>query len=143
MDVGKAFHWVSVLVDEGREMLSCKVFASEEGIEAVRSGIAAPGAERAFFCVDVTGGPARLLEAVLQGHGERVSYLSGTALNRACDAYRGSGHKSDSRDARVIADQLRTRRRAFRRPAPAMRPQPRRAPCSPTAATSCRTKSGA
>lgn len=99
--------------DEGREVLSRKVSATEEDIEGVRSQIGALGAERAFFCVDMMGGPATLLEAVLQGHGERVFYLSGTALNRARDGYRGGEHKSDPRDARVIADQLRMRWRSL------------------------------
>ena len=114
VDVGKAFHWVSVLDDEGREVLSRQVLATEEDIEAVCSQIAGlNGEERAFFCVDMMGGPATLLEAVLQGYGERVFYLSGTALNRARDAYRGGEHKSDPRDARVIADQLRMRWRSL------------------------------
>ncbi len=113
IDVGKTFHWASVLDDEGREVLSRKVLATEEDIEAFRSQVGALGAERAFFCVDMMGGPATLLEAVLPGHGERVFYLSGTALNRARDAYRGGEHKSDPRDARVIADQLRMRWRSL------------------------------
>ena len=40
VDVGKAFHWVHVLDDEGDEVLSRKVWATEEDIEAAYSEIA-------------------------------------------------------------------------------------------------------
>jgi transposase len=54
-----------------------------------------------------------LLEAVLLSRGERVRYVSGTVVNRARDAYPGGEHKSDPRDARVIADQVRMRWRSL------------------------------
>lgn len=49
---------------------------------------------------------------MLNGRGERVFHLPGTAVNRARDGYRGE-HKSDRGDARVIADQLRMRWRSL------------------------------
>lgn len=58
------------------------------------------------------GEPATLLEAVLLGRGERVLYVPGRTVDRARDAYRGEA-KSDPRDAKVIADQLRLRRRSL------------------------------
>lgn len=110
VDVGKAFHWVHVLDDEGEEVLSRKVWATEEDIEAAYSEIAGlNGAEERAFCIDISGGPATLLEAVLLGHGDRVFYLPGMAVNRARDTYPGGERKSDKEDARVIADQLRMR----------------------------------
>jgi transposase len=45
---------------------------------------------------------------VLLGRGERVFHVPGIAVNRARDAYPGEA-KSDSKDAHVIADQLRLR----------------------------------
>jgi hypothetical protein len=42
--------------------------------------------------------------------GVRLVYVSGLAVNRACQGTRGGESKSDPRDARVIADQVRTRR---------------------------------
>lgn len=107
-DVGKAFHWVCVLDGEGEEVLSRRVEASEEELEAACSEIAALGEERTVG-IDLMGGPATLLEAVLIERGEKIFHVPGIAVNRARDAYPGES-KSDARDARVIADQLRLRR---------------------------------
>jgi len=46
--------------------------------------------------------------------GERVRYIPGTAVNKVCDAYPGGEHKSDPKDAFVIADQLRLRWKSLR-----------------------------
>jgi hypothetical protein len=43
--------------------------------------------------------------------GERIFHIPGVAINRARDAY-GGETKSDPRDARLIADQLRLRWRS-------------------------------
>jgi transposase len=110
-DVGKAFHWVCVLDDEGEEVLSRRVEATEEDLEAACSQIEALGEDRAVG-IDLMGGPATLLEAILLGRGERLFHVPGIAVNRARDAYPGES-KSDARDARVIADQLRLRRGAL------------------------------
>jgi transposase len=111
-DVGKAFHWVCVLDDEGDCLLSRRVEATEADIEAALSEIerlCAPS-ER-MVGLDLTGGPATLLEALLLVRGERVFRVSGIAVNRARETYVGGERKSDPGDARVIADQLRFRRR--------------------------------
>lgn len=110
-DVGKAFHWVCVLDGEGEEVLSRRVEASEEDLEAACSEVAALGGERTVG-LDLVGGPATLLEAVLFERGEQVFHVPGVAVNRARDAYPGEA-KTDARDARVIADQLRLRRGAL------------------------------
>jgi transposase len=110
-DVGKAFHWLSVLDEEGEEVLSRRVEASEEDLEAACSEIAALGGERTVG-LDLMGGPATLLEAILLERGEKLFHVPGIAVNRARDAYPGES-KSDARDALVIADQLRLRRRSL------------------------------
>ena len=107
-DVGKAFHWVCVLDGEGEEVLSRKVEAVEEDLESICSEVERLGGERTIG-LDLVGGPATLLEAVLIERGERVFHVPGVAVNRARDAYPGEA-KTDARDARVIADQLRLRR---------------------------------
>ena len=47
---------------------------------------------------------------MLLGGGERLFHVPGIAVNRARDAYPQGEAKSDSKDAHVIADQLRLRR---------------------------------
>lgn len=110
-DVGKAFHWAVVLDDEGEVILSRRVEATEQDIEGCCEEIAALGGERRV-AIDLLGGPAALLEAILLDRGEHVFHLPGIAVNRAREGYRGE-HKSDRRDAGVIADQLRMRRRSL------------------------------
>lgn len=113
-DVGKAFHWLCVLDDEGGVLLSRRVEATEEDIEAACSQIRALGSsQERTVAVDMMGGPATLLEAILLGHGERVFYLPGMSVNRAREGYQGE-QKSDRGDARVIAEQLRMRWRSLR-----------------------------
>ena len=106
-DVGKAFRWLCVLDEEGEEVLSRRVEATEEDLEASCSEVERLGGERTVG-IDLLGGPATLLEAVLLGRGERVLHVPGIAVNRARDAYPGEA-ESDSKDAHVIADQLRLR----------------------------------
>jgi hypothetical protein len=101
-DVGKGAHWVCVLDGEGEVILSRGVEATEEALEAVCSEIAALGVSgERVVGVDLTGGPAALLEAVLFGRGERVGYVPGTAVNKAREAYAGGEQESDKQDAFV------------------------------------------
>ena len=58
-DVGKAFHWVCVLDEEGEEAISRRVDATEEDLEASCEEIAALGGDRAVG-IDLTGEPADL-----------------------------------------------------------------------------------
>jgi predicted NBD/HSP70 family sugar kinase len=86
-DVGKGAHWVCVLDGQGEVVLSRKVEATEEALEAVCSEIAALGvSDERVVGIDLTGGVAALLEAVLLERGEKVRYLPGTAVNKAREA---------------------------------------------------------
>jgi hypothetical protein len=60
--------------------------------------------------LDVVGGIAGLAQAMLGAAGFRLVHVSGLAVNRARQGTSGGESKSDPRDARVIADQVRTRR---------------------------------
>ena len=60
--------------------------------------------------LDVIGGIAGLAEAMLAEAGFRLVHVPGLAVNRARQGTVGGENKSDPRDARVIADQVRTRR---------------------------------
>ncbi len=55
-DVGKAFHWLCVLDEEGEEVLSRRVEATEEDLEAALSEVAQLGWE-CTFGIDLLGGP--------------------------------------------------------------------------------------
>ena len=91
-------------------LLSRRVEATEEALEAFCSEIAELGVtDERVVGIDLTGGAASLLEAVLLGRGEKVRYVPGTAVNKAREAYAGGEQKSDPKDAFVIADQLRLR----------------------------------
>ena len=67
-DVGKAFHWVCVLDRGGGVLLSRRVEATERELGGRREEIAAFGApgDRSIG-LDLVGGPATLLQAVLLG----------------------------------------------------------------------------
>lgn len=107
-DIGKTFHWVCVLDGEGEEVLSRKVEAVEEDLETFCSEVKRLGGERTVG-LDLTGGPATLLQTVLIERGERVFHVPGVTVNRARDAYPGEA-KTDARDTRVIAEPLKLRR---------------------------------
>lgn len=55
------------------------------------------------------GGIATLLEVMLLDSDLRVVHVPGPAVNRARRGTRGGEHKSDPKDAMVIADQVRMR----------------------------------
>lgn len=59
--------------------------------------------------VDMTAGTAGLLLAMLVEAGVRCVYLQGASVARARRQARGGENKTDPRDARAIADQLRIR----------------------------------
>jgi transposase len=58
--------------------------------------------------VDLRDGAAALMLALLAAGGEQIVYVPGRMVNRMTGAYRGEG-KTDAKDARVIADQVRMR----------------------------------
>ena len=62
-----------------------------------------------MWAIDLAGGSASLVIALLLQHGQRVVYLPGIAVNRASAGYRGE-EKTDAKDAAIIADQARMRR---------------------------------
>lgn len=56
--------------------------------------------------IDLADGGAALAIAILFNHDQAVRYISGRAIQRASESYRGEG-KTDAKDAAVIADQVR------------------------------------
>jgi transposase len=105
VDVGREFHWAHVLDASGRELLSCRVENDEAEISKLIDE-ALSFAEEVVWALDQPGGSAALLLALLWERNQRIVYVPGLTVDRARDTYRGES-KTDARDARVIADQLR------------------------------------
>jgi transposase len=112
IDVAKDFHWVQAVDRRDSEIaFSGRVdntppalAAFVEQLEALRDrGPLKVG-------IDVVGGIASVLTAMLLAAGIEVVHVPGLAVNRAREGTTGGEHKSDPRDAAVIADQVRHRR---------------------------------
>lgn len=117
IDVAKEFHWaVATRADpvtgKARTIVSHRVDNTPTGIAELIAELAdLVGGERAALVVgiDILGGIARLLEAMLHDAGLPTVHVPGLAVKVNRRATRGGEHKSDPRDARVIADLVRAR----------------------------------
>lgn len=111
IDVAKEFHWATAIDERGGEQLSRRVDNDPAAIQALIDELEqlrlADGA--VTVGIDVVGGIASLLTAMLAEAGFALVHVPGLAVNRARQGTSGGEHKSDPRDARVIADQVRTR----------------------------------
>ncbi|QKW11930.1 transposase [Verrucosispora sp. NA02020] len=89
------------VVDDDTVVLSEKIPNDQQAI----SGIAGRLGKRRKpirWAVDLRGGPASLLLAVLFDRGADVRYVSGTVTSRMAEAFHGE-RKTDAHDAYVIA----------------------------------------
>ncbi|MFI6098289.1 IS110 family transposase [Lentzea sp. NPDC051213] len=116
IDVAKELHWAVATVPDphtgkARTVLSRKVDNTPEGISGLIDDIAELESRHgpAVAGIDILGGIARLLECLLQAAGVRLVHVPGLAVKVNRRATRGGEHKSDPRDARVIADLVRSR----------------------------------
>lgn len=108
IDVAKDAHWVTAIDGTGQVVLDQPVANTPSALSALAEQLGQLGGERRIG-LDVLGGIASLLTAMLLAAGEHLVHVPGLAVNRAREGTRGGDHKSDPRDARVIADQVRTR----------------------------------
>jgi len=108
IDVAKEAHWATALDELGRVLLDHRVENTPPEIAHLVEALHALGGERRVG-VDVVGGIATLLCALLLDAGETLVHVPGLAVNRARQGTTGGEAKSDPRDARVIAEQVRTR----------------------------------
>jgi transposase len=112
IDVAKDFHWAqavdrrdsAVLFSGGVDNTPAALAELVESLEGLRER------GRVTVGIDVVGGIAGLLTAMLLEAGIEVVHVSGLAVNRAREGTSGGEHKSDPRDAAVIADRVRHRR---------------------------------
>jgi transposase len=111
IDIAKEFHWAAAIDERSGELLGRRVDNDPAAIESLLEELRRlqAGHGPVTVGIDVVGGIASLLTAMLLEAGFRVVDVPGLAVNRARQGTTGGEHKSDPRDARVIADQVRTR----------------------------------
>lgn len=108
IDIAKELHWVAAIGGAGEILLDRKLANTpDDMLRLVDELKALPGPLRVG--IDVLGGIAALAQAVLLEAGFELVHVSGLSVNRARQGTVGGESKSDPRDARVIADQVRTR----------------------------------
>jgi transposase len=108
LDVGKQEHFADVLDDQGERLFSRAVANDQADLEALLDRAAQHGTPG--LVIDQLGSIAQLALAVAARRGMPVAYVPGLVMRRAADLYPGEA-KTDRRDAYVIADTGRTRRK--------------------------------
>jgi len=108
IDAAKTVHWAVAVDEEGRVVLDRAVENDPKAIDALVADLHGLGAD-IVIGLDVVGSFARFLEAVLLAEGFTLVHTPGIAVNRAGQGFAGGERKSDPRDARTIADLVRTR----------------------------------
>lgn len=110
-DIAKEFHWLAVADDRSRLLLSHRVDNDPQAIDAAVAELLAVQAEHGPVVVglDILGGIAGLLTAILLAADLRCVHVPGLVVNRARRGTRGGENKSDPRDAKVIAEQVMLR----------------------------------
>ncbi|HTR11941.1 MAG TPA: IS110 family transposase [Roseiarcus sp.] len=108
IDIAKEMHWVTAIDSNGAVLIDHKLANTASEIAELIEELARLG--RAMRVgLDVLGGIADLAEAMLAAAGLTLVHVPGMAVNRARRGTVGGENKSDPRDARTIADQVRTR----------------------------------
>jgi transposase len=110
IDLAKQVHWVVARTHEGTTLINRKLDNTPTAIaELITEFDALRGHGPLVVGIDVVGGIAGLVTAMLIAADVACVHVPGLAVNRARRATRGGENKSDPRDARVIADQVRLR----------------------------------
>ena len=108
IDIAKDTHWVTAIDADGVVLLDRGLPNRPPDLAALAEEIAAlQGQVRVG--IDVLGGIAGLAAAMLAETGFALVHVPGLAVNRARQGTVGGENKSDPRDARTIAEQVRTR----------------------------------
>jgi transposase len=108
IDIAKDIHWVAAIDADGVVLLDRKLPNRPPDLAALAEELAAL-AGQVRIGIDVMGGIAGLATAILAEAGFALVHVPGLAVNRARQGTVGGENKSDPRDARTIADQVRTR----------------------------------
>jgi transposase len=113
IDIAKEFHWVRAIETNSTDvLLDRRVDNQPAALAALIDELQRLAVEHGELkvAIDVVGGIAGLLTAMLSDAQIAVVHVPGLAVNRARQASVGGEHKSDPKDAGVIAEQVRHRR---------------------------------
>ncbi|MGC8512093.1 MAG: IS110 family transposase [Acidimicrobiales bacterium] len=108
LDVGKEEHFAEVLDDDGERLFARSVINDQVALEALLDRAGEHGTPG--LVIDQPGSIAQLALAVARARQTPVAYVPGLVMRRAADLYPGEA-KTDKRDAFIIADTGRTRRK--------------------------------
>jgi transposase len=108
LDVGKEEHFAEVLDHDGERLFARSVINDQAALEALLDQAAGRGTPG--LVIDQPGSIAQLALAVARRREVPVAYVPGLVMRRAADLYPGEA-KTDRRDAYIIADTGRTRRK--------------------------------
>ncbi|WP_030211864.1 IS110 family RNA-guided transposase [Streptomyces bikiniensis] len=108
IDAGKTHHHCVAVDESGRRLLSRRIANDEPELLELTTDVMALG-DKVTWGIDLADGGAALVIGILLNHVQLVHYISGRAIHRASESYRGEG-KTDAKDAAIIADQTRIRR---------------------------------
>lgn len=109
LDVAKEVHWACAIDGNATPVLSHAVANDPDRIAALIEEIGALQADEVTVALDLLGGTATLLCAMIADAGFRLVHTPGLSVNRARQGMRGGENKSDPRDALTIAELARTR----------------------------------
>jgi transposase len=108
IDVAKDIHWLCVIDENASVLIDRALTNTQDDVDAAIVELQQLDGELAIG-LDVMGSIASFLEATLIAAGLKLVHVPGMAVNRARDGFANSEAKSDPKDARVIAEQVRTR----------------------------------
>jgi transposase len=107
IDIAKEAHWVTAIDADGVVRIDRKLDNAPGAIAALVADLTELGGS-VRIGLDVVGGIAGLAEAMLAEASFALVHVPGLAVNRARQGTVGGEHKSDPREARVIAEPVRT-----------------------------------
>jgi hypothetical protein len=94
IDIAKEAHWATAVDDAGQVVLDRRVGNDPPAIQTLIEQLAALD-EGLVIGLEVVGGIASLVEAMLLAQGLRLVHVAGLAVNRARQATRGGEAKGD------------------------------------------------